>query len=150
MRAVKFLVLVTIMGLTLSGCAAHRPESATGKRDSLDYSPAYSVVIAPTTSVTVSKARVYREGEYFVVSGRVKRMHEVQLPGHVDLAVCGPGGTLLAQETTRVPGLSSNRRGVLGLPFHFRLTMVPPEGAKIRLRYHAPSSANGDLNCANS
>ncbi len=149
MRAMRYLIFITITGLTLSGCAAHRTESAAGERVSLDYSPGYSVVLAPMTSVTVSRARVYQEGEYFVVSGRVKRMHEVQLPGHVDLAICGPDGTLLGQKATRVSGLSSNRKGALELPFRFRLAMVPPESATIHLKYHPLSSGDVELTCEN-
>jgi hypothetical protein len=138
------------MGLTLSGCATYRTQSTAEERVSLDYSPAYSVVFASGASVKVNKARAYQDGDEFVVSGRVKRMHRVQLPGHIDLAICDPDGVLLAQETTRIQGLSSNRKGVLNLPFRFRLAMVPPEGAKIRLQYHAPASAKMDLSCQKS
>ncbi len=132
MRSVKFIVLITIIVLALSGCAVHRSESAAEERVSLDYSPPYSVVLAPMTSVRVNDARAYQDGEYFVVSGRVKRMHKVRRPGHLDLAVCGSDGKLLAQETTRISGLHSNRKRVMTLPFRFKLAMAPPEGAIIR------------------
>ena len=150
MKAVKLIVLITSMGLTLSGCVTNRTKSVAEERISLDYSPAYSVVVASTSSVKVSKARVYQDGEEFVVSGQVKRMHRVKLPGHVDLAVCAPDGTPLEQETISIQGLRSNRKGVLYLPFRHRLAMVPPEGARIRLQYHAPASANPELSCEKS
>lgn len=150
MNAVKLIVLITSMGLTLSGCATYRTQSTAEERVSLDYSPAYSVVLASSGSVKVSRARAYQDGNEFVVSGRVKRMHRIQLPGHVDLAVCAPDGTPLVQETIRIQGLRSNRKGVLNLPFRHRLAMVPPEGARIRLQYHAPASGNAELNCEKS
>ena len=74
-------------------------------------------------------------------------MHRVQLPGHVDLAICNPDGTLLVQEATRISSLASKRKGVLKLPFRFRFDMVPPEGAKIRLEDHAPMSKRTELSC---
>lgn len=147
MRTVKFIISVSIIGLTLSGCTTHRIETATKKTYSLEYSPALSSVVSLRNSVTVRNVKVYQDGNEFVVSGQVKRMHKVQLPGHVDLAVCGPDGTLLVQETTRILNLESKRRGVLELPFRFRLDMVPPEGAKIRLEYHAPASGRTELSC---
>ncbi len=150
MNAVKLIVLITSMGLTLSGCATYRTQSTAVERGSLDYSPAYSLVVAPMTPLKVNWAKAYQEGDSFVVSGRVKRMHRVHLPGHLDLAIYASDGTLLAQETTRIQGLSSNRKGVLNLPFRFRLAMVPPEGAKIRIQYHAPASANTELSCEKS
>ncbi len=150
MRAVNFLPLITIIGLTLSGCVTHHPVSTAEPWVSMDYSPEYSAVLSSKTSVTVSQARVYQDGDEFVVSGKVKRMHEIQLPGHVDLAICDSDGTLLIQKTTRIPSLASNRKGVLELPFRFRLGFVPPEGSKIRLQYHPPASANTGLSCLNS
>lgn len=150
MNAAKLIVLIAGMGLTLSGCVTNRTKPVAEERVSLDYSPAYSVVLASGASVKVSKARAYQDGDEFVVSGRVKRMHRVQLPGHVDLAVCAPDGTPLAQEIIRIQGLRSNRKGVLNLPFRHRLAMVPPEGARIRLQYHASASANTALSCEKS
>lgn len=147
MRNVKFIILIAITGLALSGCTAHRAETAAKKQYSFEYSPAFSSVTSLKGSVTVSQVKAYQEGNEFVVSGQIKRMHKVHLPGHVDLAVCGPDGTLLVQETTRIPSLMSKRRGVLQLPFRFRLDMVPPKGAKIRLEYHAPASERAELGC---
>ncbi|OHB33586.1 MAG: hypothetical protein A2X84_11870 [Desulfuromonadaceae bacterium GWC2_58_13] len=130
------IVLFSLLALALSGCAA-----TTGNRRD------YPTVSVPGGSVTILAARAYQKVDGLVVSGRIKRMHKIQLPGHVDLAVCGSDGTLLVREMVRVPGLSSNRKGVIELPFRVKLAMVPPEGTTIRLRYHAPASTNGDFSC---
>lgn len=147
MGVVKLLILTPIMGLSLYGCAAPRTESQAKSGISLVYFPEYSIVLAPMTSVSVSSARAYRVGDEFIVSGRVKRLHKVPLPGHIDLAICSPDGVLLAHETRRIPGLASNRKGVLELPFRFHLYNVPPKGATIRLQYHPLSSENEDPGC---
>lgn len=151
MKPLKTLIFIPILGLVLWGCSVPQPESAAGDRVSLDYSPpGYSIVLAPMTSVAVSTAQTYQDGESFVVSGRVKRMHEIQLPGHVDLAICTPDGTLVAQETKRIPNLASKRGGVQEWPFRFQLPLTPPEGAIIRLQYHAPAAETGELGCQKS
>jgi hypothetical protein len=150
MKKMILSILIMMFGIGIGGCAAQRTAHPAEEVVSLDYSAEYSVVLSPMSSVTISEARAYREGEEFVVSGRVRRTHEINLPGHVDLAVCAPNGTLLAQETMRVSGLHSNRKGVIELPFAFRLALIPPKGAKIRIEYHAPSSRDADLSCPKS
>jgi hypothetical protein len=102
-------------------------------------------VLVSASSVTVSRAQAYAKGDDLMVVGKVKRPHEVQLPGHVDLMVCISEGDFVRHETTRVSGLSSNRRGMLELPFSFRLDGLPPQGSHIRLRYHAPAAGNAGI-----
>ncbi len=151
LKLVTKLGFIPLLGLVLSACSLPQLDFAAGDRVSLDYSPpGYSIVLAPMTSVAVSTAQTYQDGESIVVSGRVKRMHEIQLPGHVDLAICTPDGTLVAQETKRIPNLASKRGGVQEWPFRFQLPLTPPEGAIIRLQYHAPASGNGELGCEKS
>jgi hypothetical protein len=150
MKTIKFAILVTIIALTLSGCATHRTTTPTDPKVSLNYSPELSPVLSSRNSVTISQARVYQDGDEFIISGRVKRMHRIQLPGHIDLAICAPDGTLLTQEIVRVPSLASNRKGVLELPFRVQLQTTPPEGSKIDLKYHAPSSKEMEHGCIKS
>jgi len=144
------LVLVLIIMLTLTGCAEQRKATTTEPKISLDYSPEYAPVLTAKTSVTVSQARAYRDGDEFVISGRVKRLHEIHMPGHVDLAICAPDGDVFIQETTRVPSLNSKRKGFLELPFRFRLQTIPPDGSRVKLQYHAPASKDKELGCVKS
>jgi hypothetical protein len=131
-------IIFSFMVLAVAGCATHR--SALTERSDISLE-----IVPQSSSVRISRTDAYREGEGFVVAGKVRRPHEIQLPGHVDLSVCSPDGTSLAQKTTQVAGLNSNRRGSLELPFRFRLDFVPPEGAKIRLKYHAPPFGDESL-----
>jgi len=150
MRIVKSILLFSAIGLTFFACTLIRTGSSAEQKVFSDDFPSYSIVFVPMTSVTVGNARAYQDGEHFVVAGRVKRLHEVHLPGHLDLAICGSDGTLLVQKTTRIFGLSSKRHGSLELPFRIHLDVAPPEGATILLRYHAPASGDPDQNCIQS
>jgi hypothetical protein len=148
MEATKLATLLMFLVLTTVGCAPCRADVAEKEGVSLEYGPTYSMVVSPATSVTISRADAYRKDNDFVVTGKVKRTHEINLPGHMDLAVCAPDGTLLVQETTRIPGLVTNRKGVIELPFTFSLDSVPPEEAIVRLNYHAPPFKDEDhLRC---
>ena len=116
----------------------------------LEYATADQAVLTFSSPVTISQAWMHQESDHVIVSGRVRRMHEVRLPGHIDLTVRDASGKVLSRDTTRVAGLSSNRKGRLTLPFRFSLTTVPPQGAKISLRYHDHSSHDEILNCPKS
>jgi len=92
----------------------------------------------PTSIVSVSRADVYQKGGNLIVSGTLRRTHEVKAPGHLDILICGPDG-LIAKQSVTVPGLSSKRRGALNLPCRANFGLVPPAGTRILLRYHAPT-----------
>lgn len=99
----------------------------------------------PTSIASVSQANVHLENDQLVVTGRLLRMHEVKMPGHVDVIVCSPEGFLAGRGVT-VPGLSSKRKGVLSLPFVARFDLVPPSGSTVTLSYHPrPITADESL-----
>ena len=127
----RWLLLVIYLGLllALTGCVTMRPERTepTG----------IAVVKVPTASASVVKAAIYVEGGRLVVTGNLRRAHEVRLSGHVDISVCGPEG-VLERKSVKVPGLSSKRNGVMSLPFTAHLNLVPPPGSEVTIRYHAP------------
>ncbi len=134
-----------VIALVLASCAPGQAPSKSSGRYSLDYVPAFSPALVQASSVSVLCARAYAKGDDLMVVGTVKRPHEVQLPGHVDLMVCNSENDLVRHETTRVSGLSSNRKGMLKLPFYFRVDGLPPEGSHIRLRYHAPAADHAGI-----
>lgn len=135
-----------LLALTLCACAAPNGLSSA-KPDAVRE---YQTLALPGGSVSISTVRAYGQGEGLTISGRLKRPHELPMPGHMDLVVCAPDGTRLAQEQIRVAGLSSKRRGLLELPFRTHLPLTPPTGAVIHLRYHAPTSPDGELDCPHS
>lgn len=134
----RWFSLAISLGLlvVLSGCVAMRP----GRTEPTGI----TVVKVPTAIASVVKAEIYVEGGRLVVAGNLRRMHEVKIPGHIDVAVCGPDG-LLERKSVKVSGLSSKRKGVMSLPFTTHLNLVPPPGSKVTIRYHAPPFAGGEV-----
>lgn len=99
----------------------------------------------PTSIASVSQAAVHLENGQLLVTGRLFRMHEVKMPGHVDVIVCSPDG-FLAGRGVAVPGLSSKRKGGMSLPFVARFDLVPPSGSTVTLSYHPrPTAAEENL-----
>lgn len=139
-------LFLPLFALTLCACSAPNGLSSAEP----DAVREYQTLALPGGSVSISTARAYEQGEGLMISGRLKRLHELPMPGHMDLVVCAPDGTRLAQEQIRVAGLSSKRRGLLELPFRTHLPLTPPTGAVIHLRYHAPTSPDGELDCPHS
>lgn len=127
---------VLFCGFLLSGCVSGMPERTK---------PAGIEVETIRTSVaSVREAEVSIEGGRLLVSGHLRRLHEVNLPGYVDIVLCGPEG-LLEKKSAPVPGLSSKRRGVMDLPFRMHFDQVPPQGSKVRIRYHAPAAKDENI-----
>lgn len=147
MKTFKLIACFSFAGLILFGCAASPNNSAERKPYSLEYSQAKSAVLVSKEPVSVSFVQSYQKGDSLVVWGRVQRNHRITSPGHLDLAICDQEGTLLVQEQQRISGLSSHRKGRLELPFRFRIALIPPEGATVHLRYHAPGSGEVEYSC---
>lgn len=115
--------------VALAGCTAMKP----GRTEPTGI----TVVKVPTSIASVVKAEIYVGDGRLVVTGNLRRMHEVKFPGHIDIALCGPEG-LLERKSVTVPRLSSKRKGAMNLPFTAHFNMVPPPGSKVTVRYHAP------------
>lgn len=145
------LVLILIMGFVVSACASTRPMHTEGDSSQARLHLNISAEKTPTQFFTgpvkISRAEAYQKGDDLIVFGMVRRMHEVQLPGHIDLTVRDVNGQVLHRESTRVVGLTSNRNGMLERPFRFRLAMIAPEDAQIDLRYHDYSMTE-NVNCS--
>ena len=112
----------------------------TGTMGPAKAAPQWVVEIAPTPVATVSRADVRASGDQFLLSGEVRRYYRIHLPGHVDVDVIAPDGTVVEQKQITVPGLSSARRGRMDGSFLSKLESVPPKGSVVRFRYHAPGS----------
>ena len=144
MKNLKGIANFAIFAGLLAGCSLP-PQPATIQRS--DAVPSIVVVDGGASSVVISQAQTFQDEEGLVVSGRLKRMHDVPLPGHLDLSICAADGTLLDRQTTRVAGLTARRRGAMEIPFRFRVNAAPVAGSTIRLRYHTAASDEPCLNC---
>lgn len=145
MKTTLWTVLFLTVAALLAACAPAQSPSKSGGRYSLDYSTPASPALVQASSVSVLRARAYAKGDDLMVTGVVERPHEVRLPGHLDLMVCTADGGLVRHETTRVVGLSSNRKGMLDLPFYFSVDGLPPAGSHLRVRYHPSAVGNAGI-----
>jgi len=132
-----------LLGMLLVSLAACVPMQR-GRQEAA----AIEVEKIPTPIASVSRADAFLDEGRLVVAGSLRRMHEIKFPGHVDIVLCGPEG-LLERKVVTVPRLSSNRKGLMILPFTATFNLVPPPGAKVRIRYHKPLFADEEgLECA--
>lgn len=150
MKMLQSLTLIPTLVLTLSGCALQRPAPIAQEEIPVQVFSSGTDVRAPMSPVVITRALAQVEDQDLIVSGWVKRLYEVSLPGHIDIAVFAPDGTLLAKEKALVPGLNSNRRGVMQTRFQVQLPQIPPADAKILLHYHAPGASNPKWSCEKS
>lgn len=139
MREKKWVTGLLMIALVMGGCAAPLNKSDAERHLSLD--------IVPTEVASVSEARVVQKGADLIVSGTVRKYHEYLLPGHVDVVICDPQGSVIARETPSLTGYASKRGGVKEGRFSAEVRLVPPPGSKVSVKFHAPSSGEGHLEC---
>lgn len=129
--------LFWIMLMALTACAPAKSERTEAA--------GVEVEIISTSIASISRADAYPENGRLVVTGRLRRMHEVKFPGHVDIAVYGPEGDLLERKSVSVQGLSSKRKGAMDLPFRTGFELCAPPGSKVVMKYQAVPSGNGNF-----
>jgi hypothetical protein len=135
----SLVLLVLAMAWIWAGCATAHPEKAVAESIDLE--------IIPTRVASVSEARVVQKGADLIISGTVRKFHEFFLAGHVDIVFCDSQGTVIAKETPRLTGHASKGGGVKEGRFSAELRLVPPPGAKVCVKYHAPASGEEHLEC---
>lgn len=99
--------------------------------------------VISTPVVTISRADAYFIKGQLVISGAIRRLHEVKLPGHIDILVVGSDGVHEAKSVAAVPGLSSKRKGALSLPFMAHFALEPASVSKVIIKYHPRPGAQG-------
>lgn len=84
--------------------------------------------------VRVSRVNVYQDGQTLVVDNSLRRSasYRQRSMGHVDVAVLGPDGAILAQKSFRDQWLTCHWS-----TFHSaRLPLVAPRGSTVRVLFH--------------
>jgi len=100
------------------------------------------VEVISTPVVTVSRAEAYSNNGQLYISGAIRRMHNIKLPGHIDVSVVGSNG-VPTTKSVAVPGLSSKRKGAINLPFRVQFDLEPAAVSKILIKYHPRTGAQG-------
>lgn len=137
MRAV--LPLLAGLALILGGCVPHRVK--------LPADSPVRVVVTPTRPITVVAVQVERQGEDLVVAGKVRSPHRILLPGQVDLVVCGPDGSRLAQARPMVTDHASRRGGTQTARFSAKLPGAVPPDAVLKVRYLGAGAEQPEVVC---
>jgi hypothetical protein len=74
--------------------------------------------------------------------------------GHVDLAIIGPSGELLAKTSVYYAPKSIGRKGSVRQPrFEARFPLVPPDGSRVRVALHSnhgPSVEDRAFDCGDN
>lgn len=121
--------LAMIVGL---GCASNRinlVDNGTVTVERINSQGAY-----------VSSVYVYQDGDYLVISGRVKQLYSTVVTdrGHVDITMLNPYGTTLKQVSKRYnPRLSRKKRTAY---FRARLPVILTPGVIVRVMHHSGSN----------
>jgi len=135
----SLMLIILMMAWVLMGCVTIPGKKAVAESVELE--------IIPTSVASVAEASVVQEGAKLIVSGWVEKFHEFTLPGHVDIVIHDPQGTVVARQEQAIKGYASKRGGVKEGRFTSVVKMVPAAGSKVCIRYHAAASGDGHLDC---
>lgn len=97
----------------------------------------WKIQVAPGRSAALADVRIVASEDQLVVSGKLRKLHEFKLPGHVDIEICSPDGSGVSA-LGRVAGYASRRGGLKTARFHARISATRASGTLVRLAYHAP------------
>ena len=128
---ISVLVRFVIFSIAVSGCSQTPTASLTAvKTFHLDVS---------STDIQTLDVQAYQDGEELVVSGRVRRRCNFcyeDVRGHVDIALLGPDGSVLATGSTFYSPRSIPKTGSRSSSFLARLPVIAGGGVAICTAYH--------------
>lgn len=112
------------------GCAQNRV--------SLVASNTVSVEQKSTDHVYFPWIDVFQEDGTATVKGtiRQRRMHRHPMSGHIDVLLIAPDGQVIEQAQVTIRPRRLSLRGPKEAHFEVPLSIVPPEGAVVRVQYH--------------
>lgn len=95
-------------------------------------------------SVKVTKARITSQSEsQLKLVGQLYRPHRLPMAGHLHAYTYLKNGDLASDSKHRVPGLTSQRKGSMRLPFNVSIKGVFDKVDRIFLEYHSPGHSEG-------
>jgi hypothetical protein len=128
-------MIIMVAGVLTIGCA-------TG-RVNLVENGTVSVEKTGSGNFYISRAYAHQDQDQLVVSGRVKsRLPYNTAGGHVDVAVAGPDGSIIARASARLILKNARRRATRESAFTSRIPVTAPRGSTVHVTYHAPSAVN--------
>lgn len=121
------LIVPLALTVLLGGCLAGG--NASNRK------AAIAVDILASSPVKIADYSLMERDGKLMVSGRVSSLNPIRMPGHVDLTVCDPEGTVVGLYQAKITGYASKRGGLKTARFSAAISPVPAEGARISLRY---------------
>ncbi len=81
---------------------------------------------------------VFKEDGAAIVKGtlRQRQMHKHPMSGHIDVLILAPDGQVIEQAQTSIRPRRHSRRGPKDAHFAVPLSIMPPDGAMVRVQYH--------------
>jgi len=121
--------------LLVAGCASHQIEITVVQ--------GLAIEILPSQTVRLIDIDVWEDAQGVSVRGKVCKLHEFKLPGHVRVVVYSSRGEVLEQATGRMFIYASRRGGPKTALFGASLENRPPGGSVIRVQYQSSGSGSG-------
>jgi len=129
-----FTSVITMMLLVVTGCAANK---------NLSFVNNFTIQENSTKDIKITKTRAYIDDGTFVVSGKLKRQYiRKSCPGHIDIAVIDPDGSVFDHVSTKLTLPFNSRSKRKNSTFEAQFTQMPPKGSTIRINFHNKSSLN--------
>jgi hypothetical protein len=142
-KARSIIPILSLTAIVFSGCF--------GSRVDLVDNQTVSLVQVPTKHLYISSAAIYQKGNAAEVRGVIRPRHRgFHGPGHVDIAVVAPDGTVLEEARALYHPRILQRKSDPHAHFTATLSAVPPQGSTVRLSYHKdedPSSLPKPFHC---
>lgn len=131
-----FILLSVALFVTAIGCAS---------RINLVNDGMYSIHIQDTNGIKITTMEISVDNGKFMVAGKLKRANTSRsYPGHVDVVIIGPNGSVLDQirVKNKMPFIGRSKRK--NSSFKAEFSQIPPEGATVKISFHGKTSSEGD------
>lgn len=138
-RRIPTTILILLSGALIAiaiGCAS---------RINLVNDGIYSVNTRDTNGVKITTTKISVDDGRFIVTGKLKRASiSRSYPGHVDVVIIGPDGSVLDQASVKnkMPFIGRSRRKISSFKAEF--FKIPPEGATVIISFHGKTSSEGE------
>ena len=105
----------------------------------------YSIVTQDINGVKITTTEISVDNDKFKVAGKLKRTYTSKsYPGHVDVAIISPDGSVLDQVSVKnkMPFIGRSKRK--NSSFRVEFSQIPPEGATIKISFHGKTSSGSE------
>ncbi len=135
LRTISILLSVASFAFAI-GCAS---------RINLVEDGMYSIYTQDIKDIKITTMEISVNDGKFMVTGKLKRaITSRSYPGHVDVSIIGPDGSVLDQISVKnkMPFIGRSKRK--NSSFRAEFSQIPPEGATVKISFHGKTSSEGE------